>query len=240
MTNTNKKTLIEAAITELHRVFYHLNNALFEGKLITPAIVIESKGKRSAYGWCSVEKIWADAEGEHATYELGIASEYLNRPYIEVMQTLLHEMIHVYCAMNEIKDTSRGYTYHNKNFKKQAELHGMEYLHDKPDSKIGFSAITLKPATRAIIENLELDAEAFKVARKNFDGTNEKKKSNSYKYECLCCGQSVRATKEVKLVCGECLTATGEVVFMICLDPPQKDGEDDGNEGEEGGEESAA
>lgn len=218
MTTTNKKTLIEAATTELHRVFRHLNNELFEGKLITPAIVIESKGKRTAYGWCSVHKIWADTEGESATYELGIASEYLNRPYIDVMTTLLHEMIHVHCAMNGIKETSRNYTYHNKKFKQQAEIHGMEYLHAAPDSKIGFSAITLKPQTRAIIENLELDADAFKVARVDFAGTKEKKKSNNRKYECENCGQSVRATKEVSIVCGECLQATGEVVFMVCLD----------------------
>jgi hypothetical protein len=203
MTTTNKKTLIEAATTELHRVFRHLNNEFFEGKLITPAIVIESKGKRSAYGWCSVEKIWANAEGEQATYELGIASEYLSRPYLDVMQTLLHEMIHVYCAMNQIKETSRSYTYHNKNFKKQAELHGMEYPYDKPDSKIGFSAIVLKPQTKAIIENLELDADAFKVSRMDFAGKAATKKATSYKYECPC-GTKIRATKIVRIACMEC------------------------------------
>jgi predicted metallopeptidase len=218
MTTTAKKTLIEAAISELHRVFRHLNNELFEGKLITPAIVIESKGKRSAYGWCSVEKIWQDEKGENGTYELGIASEYLNRPYIEVMTTLLHEMLHVHAAMNGIKDTSRGYTYHNKKFLQVANTHGMEYTHEKPHEKIGYSQVTLTAATKAIIENLEIEAEAFKVARIDFAGSKEKKKSNNRKYECCNCGQSVRATKEVSIVCGECLTSTGEVVFMECLE----------------------
>jgi hypothetical protein len=225
--NNEKKVLIEAAMSELHRVYRFLNENLFNGELVTPAIVIESKGKRSAYGWCSVEKIWTDAESEKSTYELGIASEYLNRPYTDVMQTLLHEMIHVYCAMNNIKETSRNYTYHNKKFKQQAELHGMEYPYEQPDSKIGFSAIVLKPETKALIEQLEVDAEAFKMARMNFDGTKEKKKSNSYKYACSCCGTSVRATKEVKLVCGECLTENGEVIFMDWVNREDVEGGDE-------------
>ena len=33
----------------------------------------------------------------------------------------VHEMVHYYCQINNIQDTSRGNTYHNKRFKEEAE-----------------------------------------------------------------------------------------------------------------------
>lgn len=53
--------------------------------------------------------------------EINIGAESLKRPVAEVIATLLHEMVHNYCHVNGIKDTSRSGTYHNKRFKEECE-----------------------------------------------------------------------------------------------------------------------
>jgi hypothetical protein len=112
-------------------------------------------------------------------------------------------MIHLHCHINEIKDTSRGYTYHNKQFKKQAELHGMEYTHDGPDPKIGYSAITLKADTIKMINKWGINKHVFQLARKEeMGGAKEKTKSNIIKWHCPTCGDIVRSSKSsVKIMC---------------------------------------
>ena len=201
-----KEVAMENTIKELHVAYRKLNEVFFKNALPTPAIVIQSQGNRSAYGWVSVEKIWTDLSGEIAQYELGIASEHLNNReggYLDVIQTLLHEMCHIANLEEGIQDCSRGNTYHNKKFKSRAENSGMMYPFDKPDSKIGFSQVVLTDATRSIVQNIGIDESAFLIGRMDFSGAKAKKKSSSIKWECDC-GTIVRSTKEVNIFCGDC------------------------------------
>ncbi|MFD1901298.1 hypothetical protein GQR36_17205 [Enterococcus termitis] len=58
-------------------------------------------------------------------YEINLGAETLNRKIENIIATLVHEMVHQYCAENSIKDTSRGNTYHNKRFKEESEKRGL-------------------------------------------------------------------------------------------------------------------
>jgi hypothetical protein len=196
---------IEQATKELHKAFNMLNKEFFGGSLPMVALTIQTKGKRLALGWFSVEKIWT-GEGIEM-HELNISAETLNRPYEEIMRTLLHEMVHLYCAVQErpIKDTSRGGTFHNKNFKEAAEKHG--FFYDEPaDARYGWAFPKLTPETIKLINNgfkFQINKAAFKIARLEPDSSS--KKTNSFKWVCPNCEAKVRSTKEeVKLVCGDC------------------------------------
>ena len=58
--------------------------------------------------------------------EINIASGTLDRPLENIIASLLHEMVHMYNdVVLNITDTSRGGTYHNKQFAKQAEERGL-------------------------------------------------------------------------------------------------------------------
>ena len=59
-------------------------------------------------------------------YELNIAAEVLNYAIVETLDTMIHEMVHLYCRENGIKETSRGGTYHNGEFEEEAEKSGLE------------------------------------------------------------------------------------------------------------------
>lgn len=206
-TTTKKNELnIERIATELHKLFNHLNTTIFEGQLPTPAITIESKGNRKALAWCSVDPIWNG--GETGIYEIGMASEHINRPFMETATTFLHELVHLYCSeqVANIADTSRNFAYHNKRFKQQCEAHGMEYrTMTTPDPRSGWNKPELTDATYSMIKSFGIDEEAFNLGRTDFTGKKAKKKSNVIKWECGC-GTIIRSTKVVNVYCGECGT----------------------------------
>ena len=197
------KPNIKIAIDELHRAFHAFNDKFYGGKLPEPAILIQNAGKRKLVaGWCTVNPIWEDVEGGKK-YEINIVAEYLNRGTDKVLATLLHEMVHLYCRENDIKEVSRGNAYHNKTFKEIAESHGLENY--KHDDRIGYSYTKLNTEAYTFIKNqLKPRENAFGLARmflEMADGTPKKKKTNSYKYACRGCGTSVRATKQVYIGC---------------------------------------
>lgn len=192
----------ENAVHEMHKAFNLLNNHFFEGKLPEPYIVVLSTIQKKAYGWFTPSKIWTDASGEVQKHEIAMSAEYMNRDYIEVIGTLLHEMIHLYCHVNEIRDTSRKGRYHNANFKRESEAHGFFYDHDTPDRRHGWTFSKLTDETKDFIRGFSLDESAFALARKIVASTSRKKPV--YKYVCSSCEAKARSSKPLNLICGDC------------------------------------
>ena len=119
-------TTYNRAAGYLNKLFDLLNQRFFEDELSRPTITIQSTPK--AYGHFSLrEDTWISANG--ATHEINIGAGTLSRPIEHICATLLHEMCHYYAYVHQIKDTSRGGTYHNKRFKLLAESHGLVIEH---------------------------------------------------------------------------------------------------------------
>lgn len=129
---------------------------------------------------------------------------------------MLHEMVHLYNLERKIKDTSNRGVYHNRKFKEEAERRGLVIEHHE---KYGWT-IT-HPSERLlewIIETgwTEIDMErGFSLGGvggtggkdgKGMDvpGAPTKRPSSTRKYHCPKCGMSVRATKTVNIICGDC------------------------------------
>jgi hypothetical protein len=196
---------IEKATVELHKGYDMVNKELFGGELPDVALLIQNQGRKTGIlGWATNAPIWSGSNGEEK-YEMTITAEYLNRPVVEIMETIIHEGVHIYNSIKNVKDTSRGFTYHNKRFKEEAERRGLNVVHH---DKYGWANTSLKDETRALIETWEIDQEAFVLARKGFskdEANGGKKKSNSIKWVCEGgCKAIVRSTKEVNVICGDC------------------------------------
>lgn len=192
----------------LEQAFDIANEYFYNSGLERPIITVASMGRLSAYGWFTPAKVWSDSETKR--HEINISAEYLHRDICEVITTLLHEMVHLHCNMNGIKDVSRGNTYHNKKFKREAELHGLTIEHN---ARCGWSHGYLSSEGEKFIEICKSripNLQKFQVYRGDgvLSEENETKKvtkkSSSRKYVCSECGLSVRATKEVKIKCIEC------------------------------------
>ncbi|MCQ6267854.1 SprT-like domain-containing protein [Fictibacillus sp. WQ 8-8] len=205
---------IQKAIDELHIAFTKLNDGFFEGYLPEPAITIQSGGKRKSMGWCSTKEVWQDKEGKNKRYELNIGAEYLDIDFMETMDTMLHEMVHLYNAIQGVQDCSRNGTYHNKRFKAECEQRGFYFPNEK-DERYGWAFPKLTEESKQKIKGLDINEKAFVIARRSGssgaatgsdEGTDsEEKKKTSYKWVCPGCGVIVRSTKpEIALKCMTC------------------------------------
>lgn len=203
-TKTKQITNLQPAIKELHKAFDKANQVLFNNELPEVVITMNTRGNRKGVlGWFTVNTAWES--GEQELHEINIVPEAMKRDYLEIIQTLVHEMLHLHNHVKGIKDTSRAGAYHNKRFLQTALEHGFEYLHEAPDSRIGYSAITFTSQTANMVKFWNIDKSAFTIARKEF-GTGKKKKSNIIKWECGC-GQIVRTSKDgLNAICGDCGT----------------------------------
>jgi hypothetical protein len=194
---------IQIAEVELYRCFSLFNAHFFAGKLPEPAITIQTKGKRQAYGWCSTVEFWRSEDEMIKKYEINLTAEHLDRDPVEIMQTLLHEMIHLYNVQHKVQDCSRGGTFHNKKFKAAAERFGMYFKDEKADKKCGWSFASLTPGTIELIRTWNINEAAFQIARAVPPAV--KKKTNSYKLECPVCGIKLRASKPgIVVMCKNC------------------------------------
>ena len=202
-TDPDAKPLSMSEITaKLENLFDILNGLYFEGALPRPVITVQSTPK--AYGRCSNKKIWSSGvEGEgDSYYEINLGAEYLNRPSEQTAATMLHEMVHLHCRENGIKETCQGVRYHTKVFKNEAEARDLEIGYDR---SIGYS-ITMP--TPELIEKLRETGFELSVpfARHTLGNGKAPQRNKSHKYECPDCGQSFRSTAELNINCGICET----------------------------------
>lgn len=207
--------LISEITAFLENAYEVLNQQFFNGELSKVVITIQSSPK--AYGHYTTWDAWNE---ENRGYrEINIAAETLNRPIGNVIATLVHEMVHHYCNLKGIKDTSRGNVYHNKRFREQAEMRGLVLDYD---GRIGFSITHPSLMLMDLInsmgwENVNLSRNGGYSSSGGSGGDNGsgsssggndlgKPKSSTRKYQCRVCGNSVRATKEVNIACLDCNT----------------------------------
>lgn len=198
---------ISQATAFLEKAFDVLNKKYFDSTLSKPVITIQSAPGTN--GHFTQYDAWHDQKKGYR--EINISAENLSRPIANTVGTLVHEMVHMYCDMNDIQDTSRAGRYHNNRFKAEAEKRGLSIDYDKT---IGWSITTPTPELRSFVaaqgwRKLTL-SRSFEVK-----DPKAKKPSSTRKYICPCCGMSVRATKDVEIACIACSDLeNGEIVRM--------------------------
>lgn len=193
----------------LEKIYRQLNQDFFSGELEEPIITVCPTP--DAYGHVTEAKIWKTRDNNR--YELNISANSLSRSIDDIVETMLHEMVHIYNLMHDIQDCSRGGTYHNKKFKEKAESIGLEVARDE---KYGYAFTLLTEpiidyiATQGwteILINRGRTKYGFCTGSKDnhsIDDDTPKKTSSTRKYICPHCNTSVRATKEVHIICADC------------------------------------
>lgn len=147
--------MITKTIIELNKIFKNLNKDFFGNKLVEPVILIQTKTKKNTLGTCSVHPIWEQKNNKKdKRYEITLSGAHLNRVLEDIICTLLHEMVHLYCSLNKIQDTSNNYVYHNKKFKEEAENHGLII---ERGATVGWAYTTLKDTSKEIISKMPIN-----------------------------------------------------------------------------------
>lgn len=202
----------------LEKMFRALNADWFGGELEEPIITIQSTPR--AYGHVTVAKAWKRKNDWR--HELNLGAETLNRPIENIAATMLHEMVHLYNLAHDVQDCSRSGTYHNRKFKAEAERRGLCIEHHE---KYGW---TITTPSEDLLEYIlaqgwtEISmnrgslwtpppSTGAKAGNSGTETTAGPKKSSTRKYICPCCQQSIRATKTVNIICGDCMEKMQEV-----------------------------
>lgn len=211
-------TKMSRAVSQLEHIYNALNTDFFQDELPIPIITVQSKP--GTYGHCTTSKVWQRKDG--GAYELNIAAEVLNYPIEETLDTMLHEMVHLYCRENGIKEVSRGGKYHNKRFKAEAERRGLVCV---PCGQYGWNTT---PSDNLVEYALSKGWNEIKIGRGSLppiirtgaSGTAQtgaettgggKRPSSTRKLQCPKCGCSVRATKTVRIMCMDCMEQMIEI-----------------------------
>ena len=150
---------LKPIIGKLEDLFVKFNDKFYGGQLQQPIITALKK--------------------DDGFYEINLCAEYLSRPFEQVAETLLHEMVHLFNLQENVQDTSRGGTYHNKKYKDAAEAHGLTVEKDK---KYGWNKTKLNADAKAYVDSLQ--DKKFQLYRKIIPevSTTKKSKQSSRKY----------------------------------------------------------
>lgn len=202
----------------LEKMFRALNADWFGGELEEPIITIQSTPR--AYGHVTAAKAWRRKDDWR--HELNLGAETLDRPIEDVVATMVHEMVHLYNIAHNVQDCSRGGKYHNKRFRDEAERRGLVIGHHEiygwtltePGEKLidyiiqqGWEDIAINRGTG----RTPTASGGSKAGNSSGAETEKPKKSSTRKLVCPKCGQSVRATRAVNILCGDCMEQMTEV-----------------------------
>lgn len=133
---SDKKLLEEIAIK--------INEKFFNNEL--PSIIINTEPTKNALGHFWANR-WTHGEDEYS--EINISPIFFNKGSLSVVNTLHHEMIHLYNHMNKVKDVNG--RRHNKKFLDACLAHGL--FADKVEGPVGYT--TFDDRERQLPEWLE-------------------------------------------------------------------------------------
>lgn len=195
----NVYTMSELSLA-LMNTYNKLNAHIFDNELPKVIITFEPGQKKGAFGWIYTDKTWE--QGKEDRYNINISSDYLNRPAVDIVATLVHEMCHLYALVNDIKDTSRSGIYHNKKF---AEIANTHMLKATETEHIGYRTEASPELSDWVNDNCPFTEirlrKKLEIIKEKGDNTT---KQSTRKYVCPSCGLIIRATKECRVQCIEC------------------------------------
>jgi len=183
MTKNNQS--IKPAVVELERLFKAINKKKFNGSLPWCAIIVQSTSNKNAHGWFFANS-WVRKGDRKPVHELSMCAESLNRPIEDILNTLIHEMVHLYCHVNDIGDCKNNY--HNVKFKVQCNLVDLECTQIP---RYGWASTKLTPKLKKELMALRPKKTAFTVFRKSEMG-RQKRGSKLKKWQCPQCKTNIR------------------------------------------------
>lgn len=157
-------------LAELYRAFNFFNKKFVKGELPNVVITVQNQGRRNALGWFG-KGFWADKVTDNGVSEINLSAEYVARGPNSLLETLLHEMAHLYNASKGIRDCTGG-QYHNKHFKVAAERFGLK-VGRYPNR--GYAATSLDKAARKAIKELQPNKEVYGGLRRRPEGKSQKR-----------------------------------------------------------------
>ena len=144
-----------------------------------------------------MRNIWSTREGD-LCHETNFAAEWLRRSVEEIIETAIHEVVHLWCHSQEIKDCSSSGR-HNREFKKHSELLGLVCA--KPTDYRGYAYTSPSPELLARMAG-ELRPDVAKFALFRLMEASGSSPTKMKKWSCGC--TNVRCATQLEATCDRC------------------------------------
>jgi Uncharacterized protein conserved in bacteria len=207
--------------TSLTTAYDFFNGELFDSGL--PPCLITMQRHKGTFGYFSGERFANTTNLKEVTDEIALnPTHFANRQPIEVLATLVHEMVHLWQHHNG-KPPRKGY--HDKQWGgKMREIGLIPTATGEPGGKETGQKMThlieenghfANAATKLLVEH---PAILYHDRSSENDTTRKKKAASKTKYTCPGCGLNAWAKPDALLVCGSCKkslearNAEGEVI----------------------------
>lgn len=160
-------TKAQSVLTQAYNFF---NERFAEGELKDALITVQSVGRKRAYGWFAGQS-WTDKDGK-TLHEINIGAEHFKRSNEDILETLLHEMAHLWNYQNGIDDCTPT-QYHKKTFAEAAKRFGLKC---EKMGRFGYAKTSLDDASTNAIKELKLEDGVFNIFRRSRSGAGGKEK----------------------------------------------------------------
>ncbi|AXK51161.1 SprT-like domain-containing protein [Spiroplasma alleghenense] len=216
---TEVSLMIPDILNEIYIAYDFLNHKLFNNELKKIQITIASfnqktRSNKTVLAHFNPRKSWEGDFNEIVLYDSVFTGNFN-----DILQTLVHEMVHQYCFENGIKDTEANGR-HNKNFRQQAEIVGLTV--NKPLTKNQGYTTSLSGALESVFRVIPLNHRVIEdfIGINNFKKLNKKNKEIketikpvNFKYQCSGCEIEFRSKKDMNLNCADCDISLIKSVF---------------------------
>lgn len=220
------------AYTELERAYDHFNRHLFEGRL--PPCILTLQRKHHTYGYFAPKAFLH--RGGQTTDEIAMNPEHFHKPIVETLQTLVHEMCHLWQSHFGNPGRAR---FHNREFASKMESIGLmpsrtgrpggrktgDQMMDYPIQGGLFEAVAAQLITDDFqlswmdrVQALQEEQGGSTQGANGTAGTNGPKpdKSNRLKYRCPTCEVQVWGRPNLLIRCGSCPDGS---LFLVTKKP---------------------
>lgn len=217
-------------LAALYEAFDKLNKHYFNDELPTVCLIISDMTRRYSHGWFTVSKIWTDGRDSHKMHEIALSASLMEQGMHMVIGVLLHEMIHLFCSVNKIKDTSNGVTYHNSKFKTESEKRGLVFIQTEVCKVNGWYETALSENAELVVDGFNLNVNAFAISRDFVDTLSshseeeekevpkievmKKVRKKNSEYSCPSCDLKFKAKDTLNIICGHCEVSLDENYFI--------------------------
>lgn len=180
----------------LYKAFDLFNEHYFDNEL-PPCMITLQKKRPNNNGSFMAEPTWFNTQFDDETYEININPINMNRDPEEILETLLHEIVHYYCTLNNIKDVKSGGE-HTIEYKNVCESHG---LNCELDEDKGYNQTSLNDESIELVKDL---IEEYKDDFVYMYVPKKEVKKSQFKFICPQCGAKIYGKMETDVYCGQC------------------------------------
>ncbi len=177
---------------QLISLYNEINNIAWSGSL--PPVLVELV-------FAKVNKGWRTKFLENRNYKIVINIDAISCEERELYVNMMHQMVHIYNDLRDLKDTTNRYRYHNLVYKKEAENRGIIIQQREND---GYYPVDIEQDIYKQIRKVFSYKSYIQAVKDRGYYTDSKDGLERVYAKCPLCRKVIRMTRGTQVICALC------------------------------------